>query len=172
MCSSLESTTATNFLLAVNRDDLRVGISAGLVTATAAAGALIAIGHRSATVARPFNVIAGHLIGVQKSDAYGFVPGITIPGIAIHVLLSVLAGVAVTLIARRLAPAWIASLAVAIISALVSVGIARRGGSSLARILPVGDLVLFYIVVAIALVIGTRLAFFDRATDPPRADTM
>jgi hypothetical protein len=160
-------------LLAVNRVDLRVGLSAGLLTATATAGALIAIGHRAATVARPFNAIAGHLLGVQKSDAYGFVPGITIPGIAIHVLLSTLAGVAVVMVARRrFAPAWLASVAVATLSALVSVGIARRGGSSLARVLAMGDLVLFYIVFAAALALGIRLAFFERATAARRADTM
>ena len=156
----------------MNRVDLRVGVSAGLLAATATAGALIAIGHRAATVARPFNVIAGHLLGVQKSDAYGFVPGITVPGIALHVLLTVLAGIAVAMIARRFAPAWLASLAVAVLCALVSVGIARRGGSSLARILPTGELVVFYLILAITLAVGIRLAFFDRATDQPRADTM
>jgi hypothetical protein len=156
----------------VNRIDLRVGASAGLLAATATAGALIAIGHRAATVARPFNVIAGHLLGVQKSDAYGFVPGITVPGIALHVLLTVLAGIAVAAIARRFAPAWLASLLVSVLCALVSVGIARRGGSSLARILPTGELVVFYLIFAITLAIGIRLAFFDRATVQPRADTM
>ena len=159
-------------LLAVNRVDLRVGVSAGLLTATATAGALIAIGHRAATVARPFNVIAGHLLGVQKSDAYGFVPAITIPGIAIHVLLTTLAGISVVVVARRrFAPAWLASVAVATLSALVSVGIARRGGASLARVLPVGDLVLFYLIFAAALMLGIRLAFFERSGGP-RVDSM
>jgi hypothetical protein len=156
--------------VAVNRVDIRVGAAAGLLAATASAGALIAIGRRAATVARPFNAIAGHVLGVRNSDAYGFVAGITITGIALHVLLSMLAGVAVATVARRrFAPAWLASIALAMLSALVSVGIARRGGSSLARVLPIGDLVLFYLVVAIALGVGTRLAFFGGA---PRDDTM
>jgi hypothetical protein len=55
----------------------------------------------------------------------------------------------------------------ATLSALVSVGVAKRGGSSLARVLPVGDLVLFYMMVAVSLGVGIRLAFFDRDRVPP-----
>lgn len=149
-----------------NRVDLRVGISAGLLAATATSGALIAIGSRAATVARPFNAIAGHLLGASRSDAFGFVPLITIIGIAIHVLIVTLGGIAVAVVARRrIAPAWAAAAALAALSALVSVGIARRGGSSLARVLPIGDLVLFYVIVALSLAVGIRLAFFERHVD-------
>jgi hypothetical protein len=152
----------------VNRDELRVGASAGLLAATATSGALVAIGSRAATVARPFNAIAGHLIGVQRSDAFGFVPSITIPGVLLHLLLVMLAGITVAVVARRgIAPAWAVSAAIAVLSALVSVGLARRGGASLARILPVGDLVLFYVTLAVTLAVGIRLAFFDRATRAP-----
>jgi hypothetical protein len=158
----------TTSFLPVNRDDFRVGVSAGLLAATATSGALVAIGSRAATVSRPFNSIAGHLLGVPKSDAYGFVPSITLTGIALHLFLVVLAGIAVTFVARRgIAPAAAASFALAALSALVSVGIARRGGSSLARILPMGDLVLFYVTLAVALAVGIRLAFFGRAISAP-----
>jgi hypothetical protein len=155
-----------NFFLAVNRVDLRVGISSGLLASTATTGALIAIGARAATIARPFNAIAGHLLGVQRSDAFGFVPGVTLVGVALHVLLVTLAGVAVTVVARRrFAPAWAAATSLALLSALVSVGIARRGDSSLASVLPLGDLILFYLLLAVTLTIGTRLAFFERAVN-------
>ena len=157
----------------MNRADLRVGTSAGLLAATATAGALIIMGNRSATVARPFNAIAGHLLGVQKSDAFGFVAGVTIPGVAVHVFLTTVAGVVVAVMARRrFAPTWVAAMAVAVLSAFISVGIARRGGSSLARVLPIGDVVLYYVILAAALVLGIRLAFFDRATAAPPAGTM
>lgn len=143
--------------------DLRVGLSAGLLAATATSGALIAIGKRAATVARPFNAIAGHFLGVARSDAFGFVAAVTIPGVVLHVVLATLAGLVVAFVARRrIAPAWVASVAIAALSALVSVGIARRGGSSLARVLPLGDVVLFYVIVALSLVVGIRLAFFER----------
>jgi len=147
----------------LGNSDLRVGISAGLLAATATSGALIAIGSRAATVARPFNAIAGHLLGVQRSDAFGFVPAVTILGVATHVLLLTLGGIAVAVVARRrVAPAWLIATVLATLSALVSVGVARRGGSSLARVLPIGDLILFYMVVALSLAVGIRLAFFER----------
>lgn len=152
---------------------MRVGISAGLLAATATTGALIAIGHRAATVARPFNAIAGHLLGTRRSDAFGFVASVTIPGVALHVLLVTLLGIAVASIARRrIAPAWAAAGALATLCALVSVGIARRGGSSLARVLPLGDVVLFYALLAITLLVGIRIAFFERAADEDRVESM
>ena len=148
--------------------DLRAGISAGLLAATATSGALISIGSRAATVARPFNAIAGHLLGVRDSDAYDFVPLITITGIALHVVLITLAGIVIAFVVRRrIAPPWLAATALATLSALVSVGVAKRGGSSLARVLPVGDLVLFYMMLAVSLGVGIRLAFFDRDRVPP-----
>ncbi|MEO5568129.1 MAG: hypothetical protein ABIR92_06540, partial [Gemmatimonadaceae bacterium] len=134
----------------------------GILAATATSGALIAIVSRTTTAARPFNMIAAHLVGAQRADAFGFVPVVTIPGIALHVLLVTLAGIAVAMVARRrLAPAWLASITLALISALVSIGIARRGGSSLAELLTVGDLLLFHVVLAVSLTLGIRFAFFD-----------
>ena len=149
----------------MQRVDLRVGIPAGLLGATATSGALIAIGSRAATVARPFNAIAGHVLG-QRADAYAFVPAVTIVGVVVHVVLLTLAGLLVTIVARRrMMPAWAAAAALATLSALISVGIARRGGWSLARVLPIGDLVLFYMMVAISLPLGIRIAFFERVAD-------
>ena len=146
----------------MNRDDLRVGVSAGILAATATSGALIAIGSRTSTAARPFNTIAAHIMGAQRADAFGFVPVITITGIALHVLLVMLTGIAVAVVARRqLTPAWLASISLTLIAALVSIGIARRGGSSLAGLLAVGDLLLFYVTLAASLTLGARFAFFD-----------
>jgi hypothetical protein len=154
----------------VNRDDLRVGVSTGLLAATASAGALIVIGSRSATVARPFNAIAGHVLGASRVAVYGFVPSVTITGVFLHVLLVTLAGVVVAVVARRgFAPAWAAAGAIATLAGLVSVGVARRGGSSLAGVLPIGDLLSFYVLLALALVVGMRLAFFSRR-EPIRGD--
>ena len=152
----------------MNRVDLRVGISAGLLTATASAGALVVMGSRAATMARPFNTIAAHVLGASRSDALGFVPSITLTGIVVHVLLMTLAGVVVAVVARRrIVPAWTAALALSLLSLLVSIGMARRGGASLARVLPLGDLLVFHLIVAVSLTIGIRLAFFGqtRAVD-------
>lgn len=150
----------------MNRDDLRVGVSAGILAAVATSGALIAIGSRTSTAARPFNMIAAHVVGAHRADAFGFVPVVTIAGIALHIVLIMLAGIAVAVVARRrLAPPWIPAVTVTLITALVSIGIARRGGSSLARLLAVGDLLLFYVILAASLTLGIRFALFDTTKD-------
>jgi presenilin-like A22 family membrane protease len=157
----------------VNRDDLRVGVSAGIIAATATAGALIAIGSRASTAARPFNVIAGHLLGARTEGVYGFVSSVTVPGVILHVVLTAAMGVAVAYVARRrFMPTWLAATITATLAALVSVGIARRGGSSLARLLAVGDLLVFYVILAASLALGIRFAFSDRATDRRRHEPM
>jgi hypothetical protein len=142
------------------RDDLRAGVPAGFLAAAATAGALIAIGSRATTAARPFNVIAGHLLG-GRADAYGFLPSVTIPGIVLHIALTTLAGVAVAaIVQRRLASPWTAAGATSLLAALVSVGIAQRGGRSLAGTLTLGDLLLLYVTMTASLALGIRFAFF------------
>jgi len=154
------------------RDDLRAGIPAGLLAATATGGALLAVGHRSATAARPFNVIAMHVLG-SRADMLGFVAAVTLTGLLLHFVLTTLVAIITASIANRsLAPRWAAAGAASLLMALISVGIARRGGASLAAILTVGDLVVFYLTMAIALVIGMRIAFFDVADRETRADFM
>jgi hypothetical protein len=158
----------------VNRDDLRVGVSAGILAATATSGALIAIGARASTPARPFNVIAGHLLGPRTAAVFGFVPSVTVTGIAVHLLLTTLAGIAVAFAARRrIMPAWLAALAISLLAALVSIGIARRGGMSLAALLAVGDLILFHVMLAASLTLGIRFAFCEPPTNRgPRTESM
>lgn len=157
----------------MNRHDLRTGIPAGIFAATATSGALLAIGSRASTAARPFNMIGGHLVGLQRADAFGFVPSVTIPGIALHFILVTMAAVAVAAVARRRwAPDWVAALVVSALGALVSIGIARRDGPSLARLLAIGDLLVFYLLLAATLVIGIRFAFFDGKSERGHDKTM
>lgn len=153
----------------MNREELKSGASAGFLAATASSGALVALGMRTGSAARPFNVIAAHLLGGLRADVWGFVPQVTIPGIVLHLLLTTLLGIVVHAIVRRdLAPAWLAATAAAVLCGLVSIGIARRGGSSLAQLFPLGDLLLFYITLAVTLAIGMRFAFFGAARDSGR----
>jgi hypothetical protein len=144
-----------------------------MFAAPATAGALLAIGSRASTAARPFNMIAGHVVGLPRADAFGFEPSVTLVGLALHFLLVTLAAVAVAAVARRrFAPDWLAAIVVSLLGALVSIGIARRDGASLARLLAVGDLLVFYTILAATLVIGIRLAFFDGAEGRSHSETM
>ena len=149
----------------MNRDELRSGATAGVLAAASTTGALIALGKRTGTAARPFNVIASHLLGSQAADAFGFVPHITLAGVGIHVVLTTLLGVVLLGIVRlRPFPPWLASAAISLLCCLISVGIARRGSPSLARLFSVGDLAVYFVALALSLAMGIRFAL------PPSAD--
>ncbi len=153
------------FLAPVNRDDVRAGLMAGGVAGAAGVGALVAIGMRTGMAARPFNVIAATLLGPAAAGTFGFVPGVTLPGIVIELVVILVMGIAAVTISRRWAPAWIACISVTVIAALVSIGVARRGGASLAALLSLGDLAVYHLTLGLALAIGIRLALVDADGD-------
>jgi hypothetical protein len=143
----------------VNRDELSSGSTAGILAAASTGGALIALGKRTGTAVRPFNVIASHLLGARAADSFGFVPRITLTGVALHVFVTTLLGVLILgIVKRRLAPAWLASAGTALLCCLVSIGLARRGDPSLAQLFSVGDLAVYFLVLAVSLVLGVRFA--------------
>jgi hypothetical protein len=150
----------------VNRDELRSGAMTGMLAAASTSGALIALGKRTATAATPFNVIASHLLGSRAADVTGFVPGITLTGVAVHVVVTTLLGASIVgIVSRRLAPLWFASAAISLLCCLLSIGIARRGGASLAQLFSLGNLTVYFLVLALSLAVGMRLAPPSPATD-------
>ncbi len=150
----------------MNRGELSSGWAAGVLVAASTSGALIALGKRTATASTPFNVIASHLLGSPAADVTGFVPHITLTGVAVHVGVTTLLGASIVgIVRRRFAPLWFASAAVSLLCCLVSIGIARRGGASLAQLFSVGNLAVYFFVLAISLAVGTRFAAPPRAAD-------
>jgi hypothetical protein len=150
----------------VNREEFSSGAAAGILAAASTSGALIALGKRTGTAARPFNVVASHLLGARAADAFGFVPRITLTGIAAHVVATTLLGVVILrIVRRRLAPIWLASAGASLLCCLVSIGIARRGNPSVAQLFPVGDLAVYFVVLALSLAIGIRFALPSAAID-------
>jgi hypothetical protein len=150
----------------VNRDELRSGAAVGILAAASTSGALIALGKRTGTVVRPFNVIASRLLGPPAADAFGFVSRITLTGVVVHVVVTTLLGVAIlAIVRRRLAPGWLASSAGSLLCCLVSIGIARRGAPSLAQLFSVGDLAVYFAALALSLAIGIRFALPTPAID-------
>jgi hypothetical protein len=151
---------------AVNPDELRSGAAAGFLASAATAGTLIAIGRRIATASRPFNIIASHVVGSRAAGAFGFVPLITISGVVLHIVITTLLGmVTLSIVRRRLLSLWQTSAGLSLLSALISIGIARRGGASLAALFPTGDLLVYYIVLAAGLILGIRFALPKSALD-------
>jgi hypothetical protein len=150
----------------VNRHELRSGYSAGVVAAAATAGTLVAIGRRTATASQPFNIIASHVVGARAGGAFGFLPAVTIVGVVFHFTFTTLLGIiTLALVRRRLAPLWLACAGLSLLCALISIGIARRGGFSLAALFSTGDLLLYYAVLAASLFAGIRFALPPSALD-------
>ena len=150
----------------MNRDELSSGAVAGVLVAASTSGALIALGKRTATASTPFNVIASHLLGSRAADVTGFVPHITLTGVGVHVVVTALLGASIVeIVRRRLAPLGVASAAVSLLCCLVSIGIARRGGASLAQLFSVGNLAVYFIVLALSFAMATRFAPSRRATN-------
>jgi hypothetical protein len=144
----------------VNPDDLRSGAAAGFIAATATAGTLIAIGMRTSNAARPFNLLAAHVVGGFRADVWGFVATVTLAGILYHLVVTTAIGAFASLMVRRTAlPVWVVSFAVAFLCCLISIGVARRGGESIAQIFSLGDIVVYYLVLALALTAGIWFAF-------------
>ena len=137
-----------------------------MVAASATTGTLIAVGKRASTVARPFNVVASHLLGPRAADSFGFVPRITLTGVAIHLGLTTALGIVILVLVRtRRSSLWLTSAGASLMCGLVSVGLARRGIPSLAQLFPLGDLLVYYLVLALSLVVGIRFALPSSALE-------
>ncbi|HEY6218992.1 MAG TPA: hypothetical protein VIV65_02975 [Gemmatimonadaceae bacterium] len=132
---------------------------AGSIAAAATTGALIGLGRRDATAARVFNVIGAHVLGSAGVSSFHFGPG-TVAGILFHLVFTITLGVLILyLTTQRRLPLWPTAFGLAVLSALVSIGLARRSLPSLGLILPIGDLVAYYVVLAVSLGVGIRFAF-------------
>lgn len=149
------------------RSPFDAGLRAGLVAASATAGALLAFGLRLGTPLRPFNAIARLVLGRSADGVWGWVPAITVPGLLVHIALGVVCGLALALLApaRARLPRLvaIATLIAGAAHLLDAVLLPRVAGPGLAALLAPAQLVLFYLVLIGGLVAGIRLAFSSGA---------
>lgn len=82
----------------VTRVDPAAGARAGVVAASAGAGALIAFGLRQGLPARPFNAIGIVLLGDRARGVLGFDPLTSTTGALVFVAFCIVAGVFLSLI--------------------------------------------------------------------------
>lgn len=144
---------------AVSRAQLRSGLVAGAVGAAATAGALLGIGLRLRTPARPFNAIASHLVGPSAIGMWSFHPIVTVVGLALHLILCCACGVVFVYVIDHVdQPRWMVAAEVAFGALIVSLANARLVGTGLAALLSMGDLIVCDVVLAVALALGIRLA--------------
>lgn len=128
----------------------------GTIAAAATTGALVAMGHRAGHAAIPFASIGA--VPFQQTANSGVV-GLVFAGFVLHVAaMFVWAFVYVGL--ARVTRRTIASAAlVAIANFFFSWLVAWASGRGIAAVLPLGDRLVFAVILATAYVVGMRYAF-------------
>ena len=141
------------------------GIAAALVAAAAIIGLLIGIGRRAGTAFRPLNATAYAVIGTRADGVWGF-GHVTIIGVLVVLALSAVAGILVAWLSpsQRTLRVVLAAAAVAVVGYVAHVYVAARIDGGLSALLSLGELRALYITLAVALVLGMRLAFSQSAS--------
>ena len=134
------------------------GVIVGGVAAAATTGALIAMGHRMGSAAMPFAAISATLF--RRTAANGAL-GLVFTGIVLHITVIFVWSVVFAWLVERLR--WSSVVAAAFIGAghfALSWLVAWGTGEGLASILPLGDRIVFALILTASLVVGMRFAFF------------
>ena len=157
---ALEASGARRFLSRVIAERIRMGLRAGALVAAATSGALLGLGLRAGTPAHPFNLAAAPLYGERAMGSWGFDPLVTVAGALLHAGTMLLLAITFAVLAGGLRGIRLI-LAAAIFAALLWLAHAYwpgSGGESPARTLSAAQLALVYAVLAVALILGMRLA--------------
>jgi hypothetical protein len=139
----------------------RRGLTAGTVAAAAVVGLLIGLGHRAGTTWRPINAAAHTILGTRADGVWDFDFGVTATGVAVVLVVSVAAGLAVARIAAsfRRMQVVLAAAGVSLVGYLLHLHVAARTPGGLAALLAIGELRALYVALAVSLVAGMRFAF-------------
>jgi hypothetical protein len=137
------------------------GVLTGALAAAATAGALLGFGLQQGTPARPFNAIAGLLLGDRAGGIWGFHPVVTVTGLLVHVALTLGWGLLFARLARGMrglrlvAAALVAAIAALALDALLA---GRILGVDVSGALAPAQVVALHLVLGVALAVGMRLA--------------
>ncbi len=163
---ALEGPHPARFLCAVRpgllqRDTLTHGILTGALAAAATAGALLGFGVRQGTPARPFNALAGLLLGDQAGAIWGFHPVVTVAGVVVHATVTLGWGVLFARLARGMRGLRLAATAAVTTIAALVVDIVVAGrllGVNVSDVLAPAQVIALHVVLGVALGVGMRLA--------------
>lgn len=140
---------------------IQSGVIAGGVSASATAGALVAMGKRLGGVFIPFDAIGRMLTGAP-APLIGWSAGTVALGIVTHVAVATFwAIVCARLILRWHGHRYLAAVAATAAWFSASWTMGRLAGKGLATLLPLGDHIVLALVFAMSLVIGMRFALSE-----------
>ena len=148
----------------------RRGLGAGTVAAAAIVGLLIGVGHRAGTTWRPINAAAHTILGTRADGVWDFDFGVTLAGVAVVLVISVMDGLSVAQITTsfRKIPVELAAAGVSLLGYLLHLHVAARTPGGLAALLAVGELRALYVTLAVSLVGGMRFAFLPSTEETDR----
>jgi hypothetical protein len=133
------------------------GVIGGGVAAAATTGALIAMGHRIGSAAIPFAAISGALF--RRTAASG-AAGLVFTGVVLHITATfVWAAVLAWLVERARWPLAGAGVVIGAMQFALSWLVAWGAGEGLASVLPLGDRIVYALILTVSLVVGMRFAF-------------
>jgi hypothetical protein len=137
------------------------GVLTGALGAAATAGALLGFGLRDGTPARPFNALAGVVLGDRAGGIWGFDSVVTVTGVLVQVAVALGWGLLFARLTRgmrgmRLAVAAVVASVVALaVDALLA---GRVLGVDVSDALAPAQIVAVHFVLGAALAVGMRLA--------------
>jgi hypothetical protein len=140
---------------------LTQGILTGALAAAATAGALLGFGLQQGTPARPFNALAGLILGDRAGGIWGFHPVVTVAGVLVHVAVTLGWALLFARLARGMrglrlaAAALVAALAALAVDAFLA---GRVLGVDVSDVLAPAQVVALHFVLGVALAVGMRLA--------------
>ena len=143
------------------QDTLTHGVLAGALGAAATAGALLGFGLRDGTPARPFNALAGVILGDRAGGIWGFHPVVTVTGVLVQVAVALGWGLLFARLTRGMRGMRL--VAAAIVASVVALAVdaflaGRVLGVDVSGALAPAQIVAAHFVLGAALAVGMRLA--------------
>ena len=142
-------------------DTLTHGILTGALAAAATAGALLGFGLQQGTPARPFNALAGLILGDRAGGIWGFHPVVTATGVLVQVAVILGWGLLFARLARGMRGLRLAAAALVAAAATLAVDAFFAGrvlGVDVSDALAPAQVIALHIVLGVALAVGMRLA--------------
>jgi hypothetical protein len=137
------------------------GVLTGALAAAATAGALLGFGLRQGTPARPFNALAGLVLGDRAGGIWGFHSVVTVTGLVVHVTVTLGWGLLFARLARGMRGLRLAAAAFVAGAAALAVDAILVGwilGVDVSDALAPAQVVALHLVLGVALAVGMRLA--------------
>jgi hypothetical protein len=154
----------------VTREDVGLGIRAGVVAAAATLGALLAFGLARGAPFQPINAVAHTIIGARAFLTTGWSGPVTLTALVVHLMSLCVWGVLFALVSRRLCGWWLLFAAIAFsgVAYITDCYLApERLRPGFESVLSRGELGVVYFTLALALATMMQLQRTPDATEEP-----